>query len=331
MKPLLALTMGDVNGVGPEILAKALAMRELRAQAHLIVVGAMQAYAESQRFAPEAPGLYRVDRPGDADWDDPDRLPLLDGGLDAPERQPGKLDPDAGRCAVEWVKLATRLALEGTANAIVTAPLNKEAMHLAGYRYPGHTELIAELCGTADFRLGLFCGGMRVVHNSTHCSLRQAIELANGERIVSTLTIADEALERMGLERRRIAVCGLNPHAGEAGAFGREEIEAISPAIDQARQAGIDCYGPFPADTIYSRMQLGHFEMVVAMYHDQGHAPMKLLAMDDTVNVTLGVPIIRTSVDHGTAFDIAGTGQARPNSLKAAIELAAHLARAGSE
>jgi 4-phospho-D-threonate 3-dehydrogenase / 4-phospho-D-erythronate 3-dehydrogenase len=327
LKPLLALTMGDINGVGPEIVAKVLAMEELRRRARLLVIGDRASYEESRRFAPDAPGLYRVNRPEAADWGRLDRVPLMDGGLEIPGRRPGRLEAEAGRCAAEWVKLATRLALEGSVDAVVTAPLNKEAMHLAGFKYPGHTELIAELCGTADFRLGLFCGDMRVVHNSTHCSLRQAIELTKPERIVTTLRIADSALQRLGLPKRRIAVCGLNPHAGEAGAFGMEEIEEIAPAIERARREGLDCAGPFPADTVYNRMQAGHFEMVVAMYHDQGHAPMKLVAMDDTVNVTLGIPIIRTSADHGTAFDIAGTGRARPNSLKAATELAALLAQ----
>lgn len=314
--------MGDINGVGPEILAKALAMTELSRQARMVVVGDMDSYSESRNCAPGAPALYRVSHLDEANWDDPSRVPLLDGDLDIPARRPGKLDPQAGRCAVEWVKLATRLALDRSVDAVVTAPLNKEAIHRAGYRYPGHTELIAEMTGARNYRLGLFCDNMRVVHNSTHCSLREAIDLANTARILETLRIAATALDRLDLEKRRIAVCGLNPHAGEGGAFGREEIEEIGPAIQKARQAGLDCSGPFPADTIYNRMQSGEFELVIAMYHDQGHAPMKLIAMDDTVNVTVGIPIIRTSVDHGTAFDIAGTGRARPNSLRAAIDLA---------
>ncbi len=314
--------MGDINGVGPEILAKALAMTELHRRARMLVVGDLESYNESRRFAAGAPTLYRVRHPHEADWDDPSRVPLLDGSLEIPERRPGELDPEAGRCAVEWVKLATRLVIEKSADALVTAPLNKEAIHRAGYRYPGHTELIAEMTGVRNYRLGLFSENMRVVHNSTHCSLREAIELTKTARILDTLKIASNALDRLGLEKRRIAVCGLNPHAGEGGAFGREEIEEIGPAIQEARQAGLDCSGPFPADTIYNRMRSGEFELVVAMYHDQGHAPMKLIAMDETVNVTVGIPIIRTSVDHGTAFDIAGTGRARPDSLKAAIELA---------
>lgn len=326
MKPLLALTMGDLNGVGPELLAKVLAMEEQRARVRLLVLGSMAAYEESRRFAPGSPDLYFVSGPAVVDWNRQEQVPLMDGGIDIPGRRPGRLDAEAGRCAVEWVKVAVRLAREGLVDAIVTAPLNKEAMHLAGFRYAGHTELIAELTGVSDVRMGLFGGALRVVHNSTHCSLREAIELAKTARILTTLRIADSALRRLGLGQRRIGVCGLNPHAGEAGAFGREEIDEITPALELARQEGLDCAGPYPADTIYNRMQAGHFDLVVAMYHDQGHAPMKLVAMDDTVNVTLGIPIIRTSADHGTAFDIAGTGQARPNSLKAAIDLAAQLA-----
>lgn len=327
LKPLIALTMGDLNGVGPEILVKALAMPPLRRQARMIVIGDPAAYEGAMGIAPGAPALYRVGHPEEADWEDEKRIPVIDGGLEIPPRRPGMLDPAAGRCAAEWVKLATRLALEKAVDAIVTAPLNKEAIHRAGYAYPGHTELIAEMTGTRDFRLGLFSETMRVVHNSTHCSLREAIGLANQERILTTLRISGGALDRLKLEKRRIAVCGLNPHAGEGGAFGREEIEQIAPAIQAGRQEGLDCHGPFPADTVFNRMKEGDFELVVAMYHDQGHAPMKLVAMDDTVNVTVGIPIIRTSVDHGTAFDIAGTGRARPNSLLAAIELAVRFAR----
>lgn len=327
MRPRIALTMGDVNGVGPEIFAKALAMTDLRQLARLVVIGDLHAYNSCRQFTPEAPELYRIDRIDEAAWEDGDRVPLLDFGTKAPGRSPGRLDPEAGRCAVEWVRAATLLAIEHSVDAVVTGPLNKEAIHRAGYRYAGHTELIAETTGTRDYRMGLFSPDMRVVHNSTHCSLQQAIHLAQRERIVTTLEIAAAALVRLGLDQRRIAVCGLNPHAGEGGAFGTEEIEQVAPAIELGRQLGVECSGPYPADTIFNRMRGGEFELVVAMYHDQGHAPMKLVAMDETVNVTLGIPIVRTSVDHGTAFDIAGTGKARPNSLRAAIELAVHFSR----
>jgi 4-hydroxythreonine-4-phosphate dehydrogenase len=250
----------------------------------------------------------------------------MEGGLDAPAYDPGRLDPAAGKCAVEWVKLAVNLAIEKQIDGIVTCPINKEGVHKAGYAFAGHTDLIADMCGAPDYRMCLFAGAMRVVHNSAHVSLRQAIDLVEAGRVADSIRIAHEGLLRLGIAQKRIAVAALNPHAGEAGAFGTEDAEIIAPAIEQSRQQGIDCSGPYPADTVFRRMQQGEFDLVVAMYHDQGHAPMKLIAMDEGVNVTLGIPIVRTSVDHGTAYDIAGTGTAREQSLLAAIKLAAEMA-----
>ncbi len=327
MKPLIALTMGDVNGVGPEIFAKVLAMKDLRRSTRMVVFGDLDAYSSCRRFAEGTPDPCPVGSIEDALRVDENQVPVLDGGWKAPVRRPGVLDPEAGRCAVEWVRTAARLAVESSVDAIVTGPLNKEAIHRAGYGYAGHTELLAETTGTRNYRMGLFSHNMRVVHNSTHCSLREAIQLAHMERILTTLQIAAQALERLGIEKGRIAVCGLNPHAGEGGAFGNEEIDEIVPAIESALQEGLQCSGPYPADTIFNRMRGGDFEMVIAMYHDQGHGPMKLVAMDESVNVTLGIPIVRTSVDHGTAFDIAGTGKARPDSLVQAIQLAVRFTR----
>jgi len=323
--PLVAITMGDVNGVGPEILAKVLSMPEVLSGVRILVIGDSQAYEDARTAAPGAPALRKVETVGDA-LVESETPAILDGGFRAPRRRPGILDAEAGRCAVEWVKLAVHRAMEGAIGAIVTCPLNKEGIHRAGYRYAGHTELIAEETGTADYRMALFAGPMRVVHNSAHCSLIDAVGLARPERIVKTLQVTDAGLARLGLPRRRIGVCGLNPHAGENGAFGREEIEFITPAIRVAQAQGIDAQGPYPADTIFNRMRSGDFDAVVAMYHDQGHAPMKLIAIDEGVNVTLGIPIVRTSVDHGTAYDIAGTGRARPDSLVAALRLGVELA-----
>jgi 4-hydroxythreonine-4-phosphate dehydrogenase len=241
------------------------------------------------------------------------------------------LDPAAGKCAVEWVKLAVNLALEKKIDGIVTCPINKEGVHKAGFAFAGHTDLIAEMCGTPDYRMCLFAGKMRVVHNSAHVSLRDAIGMVTTERVAKSIRIAHEGLQRLKTARKRIGVAALNPHAGEAGAFGTEDAEFIAPAVAACQEEGIACSGPFPADTIFRRMQLGEFDLVVAMYHDQGHGPMKLIAMDEGVNVTLGIPIVRTSVDHGTAYDIAGTGAAREQSLIAAIELAAEMAGGNAE
>jgi 4-hydroxythreonine-4-phosphate dehydrogenase len=255
------------------------------------------------------------------------KVPVYDAGITAPAPRPGQLDPEAGRAAVEWTIAATRLVIDGVVDAIVTCPINKEGIHKAGYHYNGHTELIAELAGAPDYKMSLFAGNMRIVHITTHLSLRDAVNEVKTDRILTTIRVAHAALLRLGLPQRRIAVAGLNPHAGEAGAFGREEIDEIEPAIRAAKAEGIDCSGPYPADTIFRRMQDNEFDLVVAMYHDQGHVPLKLIAMDEGVNVTLGLPIVRTSVDHGTAYEIAGKGVAREASLMSALRLAAEFAQ----
>jgi 4-hydroxythreonine-4-phosphate dehydrogenase len=222
------------------------------------------------------------------------------------------------------------LALADEVHAIATAPLNKEAMHQAGHRYPGHTELLAELCGVDDYAMMLVGEDLRVIHVSTHVSLREAIERVTPEREGAVIRLADAALRALGCEHPRVAVAGLNPHAGENGLFGPEDAERIAPAVEAAKQDGIDASGPWPADTVFLAARQGRFDVVVVQYHDQGHIPIKLLGFDTGVNVTVGLPFFRTSVDHGTAFDIAGTGKADAASLKAALELAAELARPGS-
>ena len=326
-KPILAITMGDVNGIGPEILAKALACPEVRQICCPLVVGDRDALERARTYADGFPTTKTVTIEDLASLHAMDRIPIYDAGITAPPINPGHLDPEAGRAAVEWTIAATKLVIAGVADAIVTCPINKEGIHRAGYHYNGHTELIAELAGAEDYKMSLFAGNMRIVHITTHLSLRDAIAEVKTERILTTLRVAHAALVRLGLPKRRIAVAGLNPHAGEAGAFGREEIDEIEPAIRAGQAEGIDCSGPYPADTIFRRMRDGEFELVVAMYHDQGHVPLKLIAMDEGVNVTLGMPIIRTSVDHGTAYEIAGTGAAREDSLLAALRLAAEFAQ----
>jgi len=324
MKPLLTITMGDVNGVGPEILAKALARRAVWDVCRPLVIGDAAALNASRVYAPSCPPAVAI-----SDFDaavyDGACCPVLDAGVPAPARRPGVLDAAAGRSAVEWTKAAVRLALDGVTGGLVTCPINKEGIHKAGYSYAGHTELVAEMTGSPHYRMCLFAGNMRVVHITSHLSMIDAIAQVQRARIETSIAIADDALRRMGLRRRRIAVAALNPHAGEAGAFGREEELEITPAIAACREDGIDCTGPWPADTLFLRMQQGACDLVVAMYHDQGHIPLKLVAMDEGVNVTLGIPIVRTSVDHGTAYDLAGTGAAREDSLCAAIALAAQF------
>ena len=240
--------------------------------------------------------------------------------------QAGELSAACGRAALDYVRTATLLALHREVDAMVTAPLNKEAVVLAGVRFTGHTEYIAELCGAADSRMLLINDRLRVVHVTTHCSLRQACE-PTVQRILRTIELGQESLQLLGFQSPRIAVCGLNPHAGENGLFGNEDAALIVPAVQAAQSGGIHCQGPFPADTLFTKAVRGEFDLVVAMYHDQGHIPMKLMDFENTVNVSLGLPIIRTSVDHGTAFDIAGKDRADATNMKAALRLAVSMAR----
>ncbi len=324
IRPRLAITMGDTNGVGPEILAKVLARPDVLEICEPVVFGSASALRDGARVVAARLSIREMDElPSRARVTED--IPVIDWGFPAPAWHPGVLEPEASRCAVEWLKAAIRCAQTGLLDGIVTCPINKEGIQAAGYNYLGHTEILADLTQTQDYRMSLFAGDIRVVHISSHCSLLQAIAYVKRDRIAESIRIAHAALVQLGLERRRIGVAGLNPHAGEAGVLGSEEATEITPAIALCRSEGIDCLGPYPPDTVFKRMVEGEFDLVVAMYHDQGHIPVKLIAMDLGVNVTLGIPIVRTSVDHGTAYDIAGTGKARPDSLCAAIRLAAKL------
>ncbi len=321
-KPVLAITMGDVNGVGPEIMVKALSHAAPWEWCQPVIIGGKAAFQEARNAhggCPEPEVIEDISERRDGFY-------LLECGFPGPPVHPGTMDPEAGRSAIEWVKQAVLLAQSGAVDGIVTCPINKECVHRAGISCSGHTDLIAEMTGAADYRMCLFTETMRIVHNTAHLSLRNAIEHVERDRVAASIRIGHEALRRIGMAAPRIAVAGLNPHAGEGGAFGREEIEAIAPAVRQCRNEGIDCSGPHPPDTLFGKMRDGRFDMVIAMYHDQGHIPLKLIAMDEGVNVTLGIPIVRTSVDHGTAYDIAGQGIAREHSLLAALRLAAQLA-----
>jgi 4-hydroxythreonine-4-phosphate dehydrogenase len=316
-RPTLAITMGDVQGIGPEILAKALARPEPAACAGFKIFGDPAAYERARQWAPTAPS--------------PDALTFVTGPLAPPAFRPGTIDPAAGACAIEWVKAAVAAWHAGEVDAVVTCPIHKTAVYQAGYPHIGHTELVAELTGAAHYRMCLFAGGMRVLHHTGHLALRDALDAVTTDSVEESILIGHEALLAMGISRPRIAVMGLNPHAGEQGAFGREDGEVIAPAVARARARGVDCDGPHSPDAVLDKMRDGRYDLVVAMYHDQGHIAMKLLARDEGVNVTLGIPMVRTSVDHGTAFDIAWQGRASEESLRAAIALAADLARARGE
>ncbi len=328
--PILALTMGDVNGVGPEILVKALSRPEVRTWCRPVVFGDLAAWRRAAAQVPGAPSACACTTLAEATGTG-DTVPVYDAGVPAPSLCPGQLDPAAGRAAAEWVIHATRAAMDGTVSGVVTCPISKECIRAAGYDYFGHTDLIAELTGALDYRMCLFTDTMRIVHVTAHCALREAIALLSTARIAESIRIGYESLRKLNVNPPRIAVAGLNPHAGEGGVFGREEIDIIAPAIASCREAGIPCTGPYPPDTVFRRMREGEFDMVVAMYHDQGHIALKLMAMDEGVNVTLGIPIVRTSVDHGTAYDIAWQNVAREDSLCAALRFAARLAGAGPQ
>ena len=307
-KPTLAISAGDPAGVGPEVTVKALAQPEVRELAQLVVAGDPAQLAQVARDL-GLPAPERVEAAGDA------------AGV-----EPGRLSAAGGHAAVAAVRRAVELVRSGAASALVTGPINKEALRLAGYPWPGHTEMLAELCGVPEVRMLLVSERLRVCHVTTHRSLRSAIEAVTRERVLETIRMTQAGAGRLGFATPRIAVAGLNPHAGEGGLFGDEEIREIAPAVEDARRDGIDASGPWPADTLFWRAAGGEFDFVVAMYHDQGHVPVKLAGFDEGVNVTLGLPFLRTSVDHGTAFDIAGQGRARWQSMAAAIRVAA-LAR----
>jgi 4-phospho-D-threonate 3-dehydrogenase / 4-phospho-D-erythronate 3-dehydrogenase len=309
--PTIALTMGDPAGIGPEIVLKALADPEVAPLACWIVVGD----ARVLRMAEQITGLRRA----------ASELRATDALGDLSGFAFGQIDARCGAAAVEYVRIATELCLKGEADAIVTAPLNKEAVSMAGRPFSGHTEYIAALCGATESRMLLASERLCTVHVSTHMALRAACDL-NTERIVRTIELGYDAMRLLGFERPRIAVCGLNPHAGEHGMFGKEDESLIAPAVEAARAMGIACSGPHAGDTIFLQASRGAYDLVVAMYHDQGHIPMKLIDFEGTVNVSLGIPIIRTSVDHGTAFDIAGKNQGDARSMKQAMRMAVRMA-----
>lgn len=327
-KPRIAITMGDVNGIGPEILTKALAQSELRDACDPVVFGSAGAFDRARRYAPSCPRPMSI-ASLDAKLPSTQGIALYDANVPEPPITPGRVAASAGRCAVTWLEHAVQAAMEGHVDAVVTCPINKEGLRLAGCTEIGHTEIIARLTRAPDYRMSLFAGAMRIVHISSHCSLADALRLVHADRIAMTIRVAHDALTQLHLGSRRIAVAGLNPHAGENGLLGDDESHEIAPAVRRCRAEGIDCSGPYPPDTVFRRMREGEFDLVVAMYHDQGHIPLKLIAMDEGVNVTLGIPIVRTSVDHGTAYDIAWTGRAREHSLCAAIRLAVEFCSHG--
>lgn len=326
-RPYIGITMGDPAGIGPEIILKALSRESIYRQTVPIVLGDGTILSRAKGYVGAAVDIRRVDSPAQAIG----RFGVVEvldlRNVDPEMCIPGVLSAEAGRAAIAYVSKAIDLALAGELDAVVTAPINKEAMHRAGYPYAGHTEIFAERTETRNYALMLVAGRFRVLHVSTHVSLREACERVKKKRVLQVIRLAHAVGAVWRLETPRVAVAGLNPHAGEQGLFGQEERDEIAPAVAAARTEGIDARGPLPPDTLFHRASRGEFDFVVAMYHDQGHIPVKLSSFDRGVNVTVGLPIIRTSVDHGTAFDIAGKGTASPRSLLEAIRLAIRMAR----
>lgn len=324
--PIVLVTMGDPTGVGPEVIVKSVDQPAVRARLRAIVVGDTRRLQEAAAIAGVRLAVHTIARPEDARFE-PGAIDCLDLGV-VPAGLPfGQLSPAGGEAAYRCIERAVRIAQGGFAGAICTAPLNKEALHAAGHRYPGHTEMLAHLTGTPEVSMLLVAPGLRVIHVTTHIGLLDAVAKIEPGLVERTIRRGHELLVRAGMAKPRIAVCGINPHAGESGLFGRGEEDAkVAPAVAACVSDGLDVQGPLPADTLFFRARRGDFDLVVAMYHDQGHGPVKVLGLEAGVNVTVGLPFVRTSVDHGTAFDIAGTGRADPGSMVAALELAAEFA-----
>lgn len=320
----IAITMGDACGIGPEITAKLFA--DNGSLPPILVIGDEGILQRAVQLLNLPLAVKSIDSPEEFE-SAPNTMHVISLSQLPGDLPFGQLDARAGKAAFDYIWTAIDLALDNRIRAIVTAPINKESMRLAGFKYPGHTEILADFSGTKDFAMLLMNDDLRVILVTIHVSLREALEHVTIESELRTIRLAHQAMTQLGIENPRIAVAGLNPHAGEHGLFGLEDETIIKPAIAQAQAEGIDASGPWPGDTVFMNARKGHFDIVVAQYHDQGLIPVKYLGVDEGVNITVGLPFVRTSVDHGTAFDIAGTGKASHASLRVAVEQAAMLSR----
>jgi len=335
MLPRIALTIGDVAGIGPEVVARAISDPRLRACSRPIVVGHPIVFRRALELIESTCEIQPVDRLGEIDWSS-SRIPCWNPSSVVADQVPvGVIDAQAGRAAYDYLVASTRAALSGQLEGITTAPLNKAALHAAGLDYPGHTEILAAECNVDEFAMMLYlppgpplkgAHGLGVAHVTLHTSIRSVPGLLNTAHIGETIQLVDGFLRRVGCATPRVGVCALNPHGGEGGLFGNEEGTLIAPAVAAARVKGIDASGPIPADALLRRAVLGEFDGVAAMYHDQGHIALKLIGFERAVNVTLGLPIVRTSPSHGTAFDIAWQGRASAEGFLEAVRTAAALA-----
>lgn len=323
---IIAVTMGDPAGIGPEIIIKSLTEGELSG-APAVVVGCASTLRRimGMGITPQVE-LRELSSVADAHFA-PGIINIIDEPLANPQAlKPGVVQAEAGDLAYRCVKKAAELAMAGDVDAIATAPLNKEALHCAGHLYPGHTELLAKLTDSKNYAMVLYTDRLKVIHVTTHIALRKFLDTLNRERVETVTGMADTFLKRVGFDNPRIAVAGVNPHAGENGLFGDEEIKIVGPAVQAMKAEGLNVSGPCPPDTVFLQCYEGQYDIVVAMYHDQGHIPLKLLGFHNGVNITAGLPFIRTSADHGTAFDIAWTGKAKSESMAISIQLAMQLA-----
>ncbi|MBB4229544.1 4-hydroxythreonine-4-phosphate dehydrogenase PdxA [Rhizobium mongolense] len=316
----VAVTLGDPAGVGPEVIVKSLAAMPRHERRDFVIVGNSKALERACRTT----GIDL--RFGPSASEDGSTIAVDEVALDGSLPEIGKVSPIAGDASVRYISRAVELAMSGDADVIVTAPINKEAMNLAGHHFDGHTGLLAHLTGSKSSFMLLASDRLNTIHVSTHVSLRGAIERAKTDRVIATIEAGHNHFVRLG-KKPRIAVAGINPHCGENGLFGTEDMEFLTPAVELARAKGIDVVGPISADTVFARAYNGAFDLVIAQYHDQGHIPIKLVAFETAVNVSLGLPIDRVSVDHGTAFDIAGTGKANHANMLSAIAYAQLMAR----
>jgi len=336
-RPVIAITVGDPGGIGPEITAKALALPEIYEICRPLVIGDSGLMCEAARIAGVDLGVRAVAHPAEGTY----HLGVMDvldmQNVDLAQLQYGKVTKLGGAACFQYITKGIALALQSEVDAVCTGPIHKEAVNLAGHHYAGHTEIFADYTKTRDYCMMLIDRNFRVSHVTTHVALSQVPELVKKERVLRVIELTHQAVQKLGVANPRIAVAGLNPHAGDGGLFGREEIEEIIPAVEEARNRNMVVDGPIPPDTVFVKMSGGQYDAVVAMYHDQGHIPVKMVGFkyDDVtctwgamagINVTLGLPIIRTSVDHGVAFGKAGKGTANPESMIDALKVAAQLA-----
>lgn len=325
-KPIIGITMGDGAGVGPEIIMKSLQDASIYQNCAPFVIGDAKILERANGVVHAGLQVRVIQSPDEAQFQH-GIVECLDLNFLPADLPFGQVSAEAGNAAFRYLEKAIELANQGKIDAICTAPLNKEALHKGGHIYPGHTEILAELTNTKDFSMMLSAPKLKVIHVTTHVGILDAVKMINPQRVYDVIKLAHDTLQKAGYPQPRIAVCGINPHAGENGLFGYgEEEEKVIPGVERAQQEGIQVFGPLPADTLFFRTVRGDFDIVVAMYHDQGHGPVKVLGLEAGVNITVGLPIIRTSVDHGTAFDIAGKGIADELSLKEAIRQAIELA-----